>query len=150
MRQRIRVVLAVALLSAGFSLGCSGEKGESGDEQTQDIPLVGTFWELTELKGEPGVHPDHEKIHIRLREDEPRIGGFSGCNRFMGNYELDGEALRFGELGSTMMACPNLDDEQRFLRAMAEVAKYEISGESLEFSSDSGPIARFTAMYPEE
>jgi heat shock protein HslJ len=151
MNQRLLACLVIAVLVVGFSPGCSGEKSQSGDEQTQDVPLLGTYWELTELKGVTiTVHPDHEKVHIRLRDDEHRVGGFSGCNRFMGNYELDGEALSFGELASTMMACPNLDEEQKFLQAMAEVTKYVMSGETLEFRSGTESIARFSAMYVEQ
>jgi copper homeostasis protein (lipoprotein) len=150
---RILVGLAIVMLSAGLSLGCSGEKNQSEDEQSQgtDVTLLGTYWKLTELKGKTvNAQPDQEEIHIRLRDDEPRVGGFSGCNRFMGSFELDGEALRFGELASTMMACPNLDEEQKFLQAMAEVTMYEISKETLEFRSDSETVARFTAMYREQ
>jgi heat shock protein HslJ len=33
------------------------------------------------------------------------VSGFSGCNRFRGTYQLHDEALAFGPLAGTMMAC---------------------------------------------
>ena len=34
-----------------------------------------------------------------------RVFGSTGCNRFVGSYDLTGEGLRFGQLAGTRMAC---------------------------------------------
>jgi heat shock protein HslJ len=47
-----------------------------------------------------------------------RVAGSGGCNRVMGSFEVDGDQLRFGRMGSTRMSCPDgMEQERRFLEA---------------------------------
>jgi heat shock protein HslJ len=122
--------------------------GESCERSTVQTPLENTYWKLVELRGAPvEAHPDQREIHLRLRPEEERMTGFAGCNQFMGGYEITGNSLAFGPLGSTMMACPYLDDETAFLRSLEGVTRFQILGESLVLSDDTGDLARFRAVY---
>ena len=38
-------------------------------------------------------------------EEDGSLNGSAGCNNFFGSYELDGDAIQIGQVGSTMMAC---------------------------------------------
>ncbi len=68
-------------------------------------------------------------------QDEPfvqfgakgEISGFSGCNRFFGNYEQNGERLIIGPLASTKKACagPQMEMEREFLSALQRAHKVE-------------------------
>ena len=44
-------------------------------------------------------------IEINFDSTEQRVTGFSGCNRFFGNYTLTGDSIQFSPLGSTKMIC---------------------------------------------
>jgi heat shock protein HslJ len=63
-----------------------------------------------------------------------QITGFSGCNTFMGRYDVDDHTLPVGSLASTRRACatPELQtQEQRFLGDLQQVARLEVSGAQL-------------------
>ncbi|NEX17688.1 MAG: hypothetical protein C1943_13945 [Halochromatium sp.] len=96
--------------------GCGGEP---------NALLEGAEWRVRSLAGEPV--PDAVAVSISFLEDN-RIAGSSGCNRFMGGYELTGEGLSFGQIAGTMMACPELQmqTEQRFLGLLQAVTRFEI------------------------
>jgi len=122
--------------------------GESCEKSTVQTPLENTYWKLVELRGAPvETHADQREVYIRLRPEEERMTGFAGCNQIVGGYEIEGNSLAFGPMGSTMMACPYLDDEAAFLRALARVNRFLILGESLVLSGDKGDMARFRAVY---
>lgn len=41
--------------------------------------------------------------------EDGTLGGTDGCNRLFGTWEYRGDTVSFGEVGSTMMACPDVD-----------------------------------------
>lgn len=124
--------------------------GESCEKSTVKTPLENTYWKLVELNGaRMDPQPDQREAHIVLRPDEKGATGFAGCNQIMGSYETEGDSLAFGLMGSTMMACPYLDDETAFLGALEGVTRYLILGESLALSGNTGVVARFRAVYLE-
>ena len=113
--------------------------------------LTNTRWKLTELNGKPvSMAPNQrEEIHITLASDKPSVSGFSGCNRMIGGYELDGDHLKFSQLAGTMMACvsPMMENESEFVKTLAHTTSYRISGEQLTLFSNQTVIARFSALY---
>ena len=62
-------------------------------------------------------------VDVVLAFGDGTVTGFSGCNRFRGTYRLDGEALEFSALGSTMMACSDeaMATERDVLQRLSEV-----------------------------
>ena len=67
------------------------------------------------------------------------VSGSGGCNRFNGGFTLDGDQLRFSKMASTMMACADgMEQEGRFLKDLARIARYRIAGDQLELLDDSG------------
>ncbi|WP_462320707.1 META domain-containing protein [Halochromatium sp.] len=99
--------------------GCGGEPSEL---------LRGDAWTVRSLAGKPV--PDEVSVRINFLEDNG-VAGNSGCNRFMGQYELTGEGLSFGQLASTMMACPEpqMQVEPRFLGLLQAVNRFEMTPE---------------------
>jgi heat shock protein HslJ len=64
--------------------------------------LVGTDWRLFMI--------DNERIDLKhpatLRfENEKKISGFSGCNRYFGKVALTSTSIDFGPIGSTRKYC---------------------------------------------
>ena len=112
-------------------------------------PLENTYWKLQEIDGEAVTTPKGQReAHMILKPAESRVNGNAGCNNFFGGYELDGETLRFGQTGATMMACPNgMETEQAFLSALGKVDRYEIEGAILRLYQGDTLLAIFEAVH---
>jgi len=116
-----------------------------------DSGLTKTHWVLTALGDQvasPGVQ--QRDVDMVLDPEETRVSGFSGCNRFSGGYALNEDRLGFTALASTRMACPEgMEQEQRFLAALGQVARFILSGDSLAlYSADDRLLLRFRAVAP--
>lgn len=109
-------------------------------------PLVGTEWQLVQLGGE-SVHPEEGQFAFALGDDE-RITGMGSCNRLMGSYELgEKNALRFGPMASTRMACPDMAREAAYMRMFDSVARYDMDGAMLLLlDADDHLLAVFQAL----
>ena len=66
----------------------------------------------------------------------------------MGSYQLSGTSLKLGPLATTRMACPAMEVEERYLKALRATTRYEIAGSSLTLFGPDGPVARLEAMSP--
>lgn len=75
-------------------------------------------------------------------DPDGKVAGFSGCNRFSGSFSQTGTELTFGNAAMTQMACPAPYGklEQDFLKAMASVASYEITGAGVLMRDSAGQI----------
>ncbi len=106
---RVEVRVAVATADLTTYAGCGRYQG--------DYQLNGK-WLLSRLNNQSVDQAEVPYVEFQLSEN--RVVGFGGCNRFSGSVELIGDSLKFGALASTNMACPTLDDEAAFLRALAK------------------------------
>lgn len=114
-----------------------------------DSPLRGTYWKLVRLGDKPVAAAEGQReASLVFDIEEPRVAGSGGCNRINGGFELEGDQLRFGRMAATRMACPDgMDQEQRFLAALARVQGHRIDGSHLELLDAAGkPVARFEAV----
>jgi heat shock protein HslJ len=109
--------------------------------------LLGTRWALVHLGGEPVSLPDGaQEPFLALESAESRAVGYGGCNRFTGGYELSGQDLSFKQMASTRMACPDMQTESAFMKALDATARWQISGAQLDlFSADGAVVASFEA-----
>lgn len=107
-----------ALLEMGerVLLGCGGDP---------ESLLSGAEWQVEDVAG--GGIVDSSKITVGF-DGAGRVHGSTGCNRFMGGYTLTGEGLTLGQMGVTMMACPEalMAQEQKVLKAFEAVARFDI------------------------
>ena len=72
-----------------------------------------------------------------------RISGRSGCNRYTGSFAYAGETLTLSPLAGTRMACspPQMEAEQRFHAAVAQVTRVQLSdNRELVLSGSGGPL----------
>lgn len=114
--------------------------------------LTETCWKLVELGGhQVGAHPGGKgrEAHMILKSAASRVEGSGGCNRFFGSYELKpGNRIRFSGLGSSMMACPGMESESAFFRALETADSYALDGNRLQLhKARMAPLARFEAVY---
>jgi heat shock protein HslJ len=89
------------------------------------LDLEGVEWVLRQLESADALPAEAE---ITLVFDGDRVGGHSGCNRYMGSAIAGegGAELGFGPLAGTMMACPQdlMELERRYLKALAAVRQF--------------------------
>jgi len=111
-------------------------------------PLEKTYWKATELDGKPVPTPETTREVYIVLGGTGRVGGSDGCNRLIGSYELTGDAIKFGALAGTQMACPNTADTERGLRkALSGASRWSIAGDRLElFDAGGGRLAQFEAL----
>ncbi len=110
--------------------------------------LTGTQWTLTELNGK-GPENDTPQAYIKLDDKTGRIEGSGACNRLMGSYEVNGHALHFKQVATTMMACPGdvTNQEHGLLAALGETESYHIHNSTLTLlGRDAKVLARFEAQ----
>lgn len=121
------VLAALTLILVSVATGCVQPAEALDANKGNPMDLDGTTWTLTEL---PGLEllPDHTAT---LDFADGQVSGKATCNRFFGPYELDRDSLSFGPLGSTMMACLNMEQETAYLKALETVSAYRLEGELL-------------------
>ena len=108
-KSRIKV-LAVAGIALFALTSCS----------TPAADVTGTWGE--ESDGQP---------HLVL-EEGGMLSGTDGCNRLSGSWEQDGDMITFGEVATTMMACPDVDTW------LMDLDTARIDGDTLHVSDASG------------
>lgn len=107
------------------------------------------YWKLVELNGKPVVYKERARdSYLVLKEEGNKVNGNGGCNSFFGTYTLDGTRLRFSGLGSTKMACPDLDIESEFFEVLSKTDSYHYRNDTLQlFRARMAPLARMVAVY---
>ncbi len=105
-------------------------------------PLEDTRWHLVEVEGKPiAAAAERAQPYIVLFSDQKQAQGFGGCNRMMGAYQHDGDALKFGPLAGTKMACDYPENpEDAFMQALAATARARVIDNQLELSDRNGEV----------
>lgn len=91
--------------------------------------LVGATLKVVAIEGGPVLpHPEADLSF----DAEGNVGGCATVNRLRGTYALDGDALTFGPLASTLMAGPEdaMAQEQRLFSALSRVSRVESDPET--------------------
>jgi putative lipoprotein len=85
-----------------------------------------------------------------LREAGMTAAGSTGCNGFSGQFERDGDRIRFGRMAATLMACADpalMAQERRFLQVLERVDRAAVVGDDMTLYAGDQPLARFVAVY---
>jgi len=132
--------MKIQLLMLGFvsaSLACAAV----GVSSTA-VPLERTRWALISLgPDEIPIPKSQTEAFIVLGGEPGRVIGSGGCNRLAGSYEQKGDALKFGPLASTRMACERgMETEDGFHQALTKTASFVISGDELELRNAEGAL----------
>ena len=93
--------------------------------------LNGTSWVLTQLRGDPVISTAVPTLIFA----DGQASGNASCNSFGGTYERGfGDALKFGQMMSTLMACVDpsaMEQERVYLGILGQVAKYRVGNDHL-------------------
>ena len=98
-------------------------------------------WQLQSIDGAAFT------AHASLTFPEPgKIAGRAPCNRFFGPMTAPYPWFDAGQIASTRMACPELENEAEFLKALSSMTLSEVSGDVLLLSNDAGRTMLFKAQ----
>jgi heat shock protein HslJ len=110
--------LAAALLGLALS-ACAAQTPTTGPNVPASY-LAGTSWRRVD---DTNANPHGATIAFSA----DRASGYTGCNNWFASVTHDGEALRFGNVGTTRRACDGagvqIDTERNFL-AVIEATRY--------------------------
>ena len=142
--------LLLPLLILGFLIlavsvtGCGAQAEAQPSEisvSVADIPtyqtdsgLEGVEWHLISYRNADGDMTDVlADAPITMIFDGGNVSGSAGCNRYFTSYQVQGDAIGFGEIAMTRMLCPEpvMEQEQAFSEALAAVTNYEIEDDKL-------------------
>jgi len=78
------------------------------------------------------------------------VNGDGGCNGYGGTATISGEAISFGPLAGTLMACADaiMDQERRFFDALNNAASFRVDAETSKLfllDASGAELVRFTA-----
>ena len=136
-RKRIGLLAAALVL---LLAGCTGASEHAGQGAGA---IVGPVWVAEEIAGAPAS--GESPIMLQLGADG-KASGRGGCNGYGGPYTLAGDALRFGPLAATKMACAPalMDQEQRYFDTLARVTRYAVADDgALLLETAEGKEIRF-------
>lgn len=128
--------LTVTLLALGLA-GCAVEPLQLQKDVTYIAEWIGD-------------DPVIGRTPVSLTLSEGRAYGNAGCNHWFGSYELDGQQIRFSNLGSTRKLCAEeiMEQEQQFLDILSRVERWDVSSiDQLRLWPREGEAVRF---WPEQ
>lgn len=126
------IYLAIGLVSLLFA-ACAPQTAAPTPAPTSS--LAGTRWTLV-LFGQPDAEtPVLAGTTITIEfSAKGRASGSGGCNTYSAGYEMQGNRLSFGPIGSTKMACNQGgvgQQEQIFYNALRAAGRFDLSGDRL-------------------
>jgi heat shock protein HslJ len=101
-------------------------------------------WEVTGYdNGKQAVASPLLGTSLTMAFRQGRLSGSGGCNSYSASYTAHGERLTVGPAAATRKACPTdvMDQEERFLAALARVRTWRAQGGTLELRTETGALA---------
>ncbi len=126
MMRKYLFYIFVCLMSVGVLAACKTRKVVEATVSDLDGE-----WVVVEMNGRPLAAGENQPV-MRLDILRRGLSGNAGCNRLMGQIEYDSDhrnIIRFLQVATTRMACPDMSVERAFLEALDKVARFEAVGE---------------------
>lgn len=122
--------------------------GGGGGAAVVASALQANAWRLESLPGKDGKDLAAVRPPLTMRFEAGRVSGFSGCNRLVGSYTVEGDVVTLSQLAGTMMACPEpaMALEGAFRAALAGPLRYSVAGDKLSLKPASGEPLVFAAQ----
>lgn len=118
-----------------------------GPDDTNEAaePLFKRVWVAEEVQGVPVAPQVQSSLQVAA---DGKVSGHTGCNGYFGSVIIDGQAMSFGNLGSTRIACPEpaMSQEDRLLGALDGTRGYRLQNDTLLLLDGAGDtLVRFRA-----
>jgi heat shock protein HslJ len=112
----------------------------------QSAGIAGTSWRVAALNnGRGAVASTLADVAVTVRFGaDGQASGWAGCNHWTASYTLQGPGLTFGPAAATRKMCAEpgvMEQEQRFLGALATVSEARAEGDRLELRTAQGAMA---------
>jgi putative lipoprotein len=122
---------------------------QSNPASKPDANLRGTRWKVIAINSNAYKTAEGQReAYIRFRNAENNAEGFAGCNNFSGGFEAEADRIKVGPMAITAMACINgMETEQQFLKALDEMNRYDIRGDTMRLYKDEIVVAHLEAVY---
>src|SRR5262245_2890227 len=125
--RRVGFLLLVSASTAMVPQAALTMGGVPGTQRGSNPTLEGKYWRATELVGKPTPAQDSKREAHLMFQPLGRFTGSDGCNRLTGGYELKGDAISFGGMALTRMACEGTGDVERaFAEALKRAARVSV------------------------
>jgi putative lipoprotein len=113
------------------------------------VNLIDTQWQLSML-GTQVITADVTQQHPNLifTQDDSKVVGFAGCNRFSGRYDVLTNNVSLTGLATTKKICfQQMNLETQFLTALSATDNYKVIDKILTLYSNTGvALGQFTAQ----
>ena len=119
---KICFYLCVAVLAAGCLFSC-----KTSGKATVSFSDLNGEWQVVQLNGKT-VNPGQTGQVVDIETATKRLSGNAGCNRMMGQIEYSDaheNSIKFPQIATTRMACPDMSGEQELLDALSKVVRFE-------------------------
>lgn len=114
-----------------------------GGNAPSEDPLTGTSWRLLFYRKSSVLEGTETTITFEGGE----MNGSAGCNSYFGSYEVSGQDLTTGQVGSTEMFCEEpeglWEQEVFFLETLGDAQRYELSEDRLMIFRSDGEALTF-------
>ncbi len=116
--------------------------------QTQKSPGVGlaNHWQLKAYPDSHYTKPDTQHITLSFSAKTGQVSGYSGCNRYIGHYQVTQQHLSLNPLASTRRLCLNSQDETRFLSRLSKANYFQIKNRQLTLQLDDQALLIFSLV----
>ncbi len=147
-----QIFFAVAVCAAAAWLaplaGCRNYQPDAHfHEVTPELArrIIGS-WELDTLSSPDAVNLPQPDKKVTITFAASRVSGCAGVNNFFSEYLLSGEMIKFGPIGTTMMAGPGLEYERQVLGVLNQTDRVAIESTSLCFYRGDELLATFKPL----
>lgn len=137
-----KTLVLAACLAGLLSLAACAQAASPAEGE-----ITGKVWVLDSLNGAAPVA--NTTVTAEFNEDG-KVGGSGGCNRYSGQYTLSGNSFQLtGPIAPTMMACeaPVMEQESAYFQALEAAKSFALKGDQLMLSDAGGQtVITYTAQ----
>ena len=113
---------------------------EKISQKPRPLDIEDGSWDVSSILDNNDFADSERVPFITFSPSENRIHGSTSCNKFFGTLIYDYSSLYVEKIGMTKMLCPDTTIETSFIRALENVANYEINDNVLHLLSEDGKI----------
>lgn len=106
--------------------------------------ILDATWTAASIRGAPVLPRTRPTFSIGA---DMRAGGSTGCNSWFAETELQGDEIHLGQIGATLIGCPDAvaQQEKAFTDALSQSARWQQEGDTLTlFGVDGAALLVFT------
>lgn len=82
-------------------------------------------WTIESVRGKKVTTTERPYIYLDFKIGS--VYGNNGCNAINGNFKLNGDKLKFGDMIQTNKSCRNVTSERTVMRAIAEADRFMVT-----------------------